>query len=87
MPVENKLAQKPAKSVCCCKWELRKGVLIMGGFTTVVCILEAIVLLLMAPVVGAVFALNAAIMGYGVWSVYSRELSGSTPPFLVALLR
>ena len=81
LPVENKLAQKPAKSVCCCKWELRKGVLIIGGFTTVVAVLEAIVILLVLPVLGAVVALNAAVLGYGLWSVYSRELSGSTPPF------
>ena len=81
LPLENRLAQKPAKSVCCCKWELRKGVLIIGGFTTAVAVLEAIVILLVLPFLGAVFALNAAILGYGVWSVYSRELSGSTPPF------
>ena len=83
LPVENKLAQKPAKSVCCCKWELRKGVLIIGGFTTVVVVLEAIVILLVAPVFGAAFSLNAAVLGYGVWSVYSRELAGSTPPCLL----
>ena len=35
VPIENKLAQRPAKSVCCCCADLRKGLMIIIGILSV----------------------------------------------------
>jgi hypothetical protein len=77
VPVENKLGARPAKSVCCCKWELRKGVLYVGSFTTTVIIAYTPVLFYISPALGALIFATGLAWGYGVWCAHTRDRQGS----------
>ena len=79
VPVENKLGARPAKSVCswCCKWGLRKGILIVGSFTTTVIIAYTPFLFHVSPALGAAIFATGLAWGYGVWCVHARDLQGS----------
>ena len=82
LPLENKLASKPATTACCCKCELRKGVLIIGLSIVALGLVEALVIMLVVPapagtIVGGIMLMLLLVLGKGVWSVYNRELAGS----------
>jgi hypothetical protein len=79
VPIENKLGARPTKSVCscCCNWELRKGILIVGSFTTTVIIAYTPILFRISTAIGAAIFATGLAWGYGVWCVHARDLQGS----------
>ena len=62
------------------QWELRKGVLAIGGFFTVLILAMAVVYLFI-PAIAAIWSVFLLVLGLvwgqGVWSVYNRELKSS----------
>eukprot|EP01043_Picozoa_sp_COSAG02_P008221 COSAG02_NODE_259_length_26776_cov_1723.750084_16_plen_94_part_00 len=66
--------------VCAGQWELRKGVLAIGGFFTVLILAMAVVYLFI-PAIAAIWSVFLLVLGLvwgqGVWAVYKRELKNS----------
>lgn len=84
-PIENKLDAKPAEAAfCCCP--LRAAVLWMGGSTVVIALLEGLGFVLAGRsnlklgragrVLSPPLVLIGLVCGWGVWSVWKRELKG-----------
>ena len=81
LPLENKLASKPATtSFCCCRCDLYEGVLITGAGVVIMGLVEALTFLFLVPkgaIIGGPFLVFIVVLGKGVWSVYNREYAGS----------
>jgi hypothetical protein len=81
LPIENKLASKPAtKACCCCECDLHEGVLIAGAGVVILGMVEALTFLFVVPngaIVGIPMFIFLVVVSKGIWSVYNRELAGS----------
>jgi hypothetical protein len=81
LPLENKLASKPATTACCCcNCDLYEGVLISGLGVVIMGLVEALTFLFIVPngaIIGGPFLVFIVVLGKGVWSVYHREYAGS----------
>ena len=82
LPLENKLASKPATTACCCccKCDLYEGVLVSGAACVIMGLVEALTFLFIVPngaIIGGPFLVFIVVLGKGVWSVYHREYAGS----------
>jgi hypothetical protein len=70
------------------QWDLRKGVLGIGGFCTFLVLAVAVLYLFIPAIpnsIAVVLLITGLFCGQGVWAVYNRELKGSassSPPSL-----
>jgi hypothetical protein len=62
------------------QWDLRKGVLGIGGFCTFLVLAVAVLYLFIPAIpnsIAVVLLITGLFWGQGVWAVYNRELKGS----------
>ena len=85
LPIESKLAAKPATKVCCCGEDLRKGLMIITGVLTVLCIADSIVGLSLesSGIMSSLWPISLVVLmfglasAYGFYRLYNRQPEGA----------
>ena len=85
LPLENKLAAKPATKVCCCGEDLRKGLMIITGVLTVLCIADGIggLSLESSGIMSSLWPISLVVLmfglasAYGFYRLYNRQPEGA----------
>ena len=85
LPIETKLAAKPATKVCCCGEDLRKGLMIVTGVLTVLFIADSIGGLRLEGlgVMSSLWPISLAelifglVSAYGCYGLYNRQPEGA----------
>ena len=88
LPIENKLAEKPATTVCCCGANLRLGLMIITGVLGVLLLIDGITggptplsggLLVVNPLwpISVVELVLGAVSAYGFYGLYNRQPEGA----------
>ena len=80
LPIENKLAAKPATKVCCCGENLRLGLMVITGVLGVLLLADGITgLLVVNPLwpISVTELVVAAVSAFGFYGLYNREPAGA----------